>query len=207
MDEFKDIDNVLDQINDIRTFLKSTDEQLPFLRELFQFIKDIVPLISDAKTSLLESTNTITTASNRINDVNLTTEMATHEILDKLDSISSKLSSLFNDDVPTQKEKVDGIQNEIMDIIYALQFQDITSQKLGHAEKILNAIYERFVALFDFYDQIKKKSTLNKHLLSEIENQELHRESQNNQAQFQDKIEDKVRHQGISQDDIDQLFK
>jgi len=207
MDEFKDIDNVLDQINDIRTFLKSTDEQLPFLRELFQFIKDIIPLISDAKMSLLESTNTITTASNRINDVNLTTEMATHEILDKLDSISSKLSSLFKNDVPTQKEKVDGIQNEIMDIIYALQFQDITSQKLGHAEKILNAIYERFVALFDFYDQIKKKSTLNKQLLSGIEKQELHRESQNNQAEFQDKIEDKVRHQGISQDDIDQLFK
>jgi len=207
MDEFKDIDNVLDQINDIRTFLKSTDEQLPFLRELFQFIKDIIPLISDAKMSLLESTNTITTASNRINDVNLTTEMATHEILDKLDSISSKLSSLFKNDVPTQKEKVDGIQNEIMDIIYALQFQDITSQKLGHAEKILNAIYERFVALFDFYDQIKKKSTLNKQLLSGIEKQELHRESQNNQTQFQDKIEDKVRHQGISQDDIDQLFK
>jgi hypothetical protein len=207
MNEFNEIDNVLDQINEIRNFLKSTDEQLPFLRELFQFIKDIIPLISDAKTSLLESTSTITTASNRINDVNKTTEMATHEILDKLDSISNKLATLFNEDIANQKEKVDGVQNEITDIIYALQFQDITSQKLQHAEKILNAIYERFVALFDFYDQIKKKSALNKHLLSEIENRDLRDDFQSNQIQFRNKIEDKVRHQGISQDDIDRLFK
>jgi chemotaxis regulatin CheY-phosphate phosphatase CheZ len=206
MDQFKDIDNVLDQINDIRTFLKNTDELLPFLKELFQFIKDIIPLISDAKLSLLESTTTITTASTRIVDVNKATEMATHEILDKLDSISTKLASLLDNDLPTQKAKVDGIQNEIMDIIYALQFQDITSQKLQHAGKILDAIYERFVALFDFYDQIKKKSALNKQLLSEIKNPKFQK-SQIDQAEFQSKIEDKVRHEGISQDDIDQLFK
>lgn len=207
MDELKDIDNVLNQINEIRAFLKSTDEQLPFLVELFQFIKDIVPLISDAKLSLLVSTSTIATASSRIQDVNKTTEMATTEILDKLDSISNKLSGLFNDEVEAQKKKVNDIHNDIMDIIYALQFQDITSQKLQHAEKILNAIYERFVALFNFYNKIKEKSALNKHLLTDTGSPAMHQELQNNQARFQEKVEDEVRHQGISQDDIDQLFR
>jgi len=202
----QNVDEIIGKVEEIREFLKIGDEVIPFLGELFVFIKDIMPLMYDANTSLHDSANKLPDATGRISDVSQTTEMATNEIMDKLDSISGKLTTMSPSIQGDQKNLYDEIQSEITDIIYALQFQDITSQKLDHANRILEAIYEKFNELLKSMNQLKvSKNGGNKvfqAITGTIDNEKRNKQKK----EFEEKVTDTIREDEISQDDIDKLF-
>ncbi len=205
------MEDVLKRIEDIRDMLRLSDEVIPFLGDLFKFIKDVIPLMMSIKSSIEDSASKLPTASENINTVSATTELATHQMLDKLDIIMDnmdKLSVGLPDD-ETGKEKkgmITSVQNEVADIINALQFQDITSQQLEHANRILEAIYGKFIMLFDSIRTVKARSLVGEEIIGALEEehrQRLEKESEN----FNKETEDIVRNKGISQSDIDRLFK
>jgi len=202
----KNFDDIQEKVEEIREFFKIGDEIIPFLGELFVFIKDIMPLMTNANISLQVSANKIPDATNRISDVTQTTEMATNEILDKLDSISDKLTSISQVVHGDPKKLVDEIQSEIIDITYALQFQDITSQKLDHANRILNAIYQKFSELLTSIEHIKLNTSIGNRVLQTITGASNGEEIQKQKNEFDEKVSDIVRENEISQDDIDKLF-
>jgi len=194
---------LLDRIKEMRGFFQFGGEVIPFLTDLFEFLREIMPLMNQVNISLEDSQHKLPTAKDRIADVTEATEMATHEILDKLEIISTRLGDLESKD---NKEVVEEIQGHILDINFALQFQDITSQKLEHANKILSAINEKFQHLYSVLEQTRGKSSVSQHLLSVID-QEVDKEKQeSDRAAFEKETEDIVRHEQISQDDIDDLF-
>ncbi len=200
------LDEVLVRINDMRGFFKFGDEIIPFLSDLFSFLKGIIPLISEMNSSLQDSAQKLPTASDRIDDVTKVTEYATVEILDALDRISTSLVKLQDQKQEEQTEKIKNMHEDIANIVNALQFQDITSQKLNHANKILSAIYEKFTGLFASLEAAKLSTSIGSHVLEAIENgvdPELRKQQQ---AEFQNETEDKIHHEDISQDDIDSLF-
>ena len=88
MNNISTIDDVLNRIEDIRDSLKFGDEILPLLSDLFMFLKDTIPLMLEANISLKESANKIPTASENIESISKTTELATNEVMDKLESLS-----------------------------------------------------------------------------------------------------------------------
>ena len=148
------MEEVLKRIEDIRGMLQLSDEIIPFLSDLFRFIKEVIPLMMAIKSSIKDSASKLPTASQNISTVSETTELATHQMLDKLDIIMDRMYSLSDNlgDSDQDKEKkaiVSEVQNEVNDIISALQFQDITSQQLEHANRILEAIYDKFLNLFE----------------------------------------------------------
>jgi chemotaxis regulatin CheY-phosphate phosphatase CheZ len=198
---------LLDKIEEMRGFFKVGDEIIPFLADLFVFLKDIMPLMSDVNASLREGTHKLPTASDRIADVTQATEMATHEILDKLDSIVNKLNSLAPKLADEDKPIIEDVENETTDIIFALQFQDITSQKLEHAHRILTAIYEKFISLFDTINKLRSNSLMGSTVISSIEEDIDSDDYQEQYKEFDQKTADLIRRQEeISQDDIDKLF-
>jgi len=202
----KNIDDIRKKVEEIREFFKIGDEIIPFLGDLFVFIKDIMPLITNANISLHVSADKIPDATDRIADVSQTTEMATNEILDKLDSISDKLTSISQIVHGDPKKLVDEMQSEIIDITYALQFQDITSQKLEHANRILNAIYQKFSELLKSFEHIKLNTSIGNKIIQSITEASNSEKIQKQKDKFNEKVSDIVRENEISQDDIDKLF-
>ncbi len=202
----QDFNEILSKIQNMREFLKIGDEVIPFLSDLFKFIQDIMPLMSEANASLRYGTSKIPDATDRISNVTQTTEMATNEILDKLDSISEKLKALSQNLQTDQKDLIDKIQGEITDIIYALQFQDITSQKLEHANKILKTICEKFAKIIKSSEQVTGNTKVGGSMVQVMKEEFNKEEREKERAEFEEKTADLVRDTEISQDDIDQLF-
>ena len=200
------VDTIFDKIEEIRGFFKFGDKIIPFLGDMFRFLRDVMPLMNTVNASLEDSKHKIPTASERITSANQTSEMATHDILDKLDCISLKMSVLSVGAAGDKKEAFDQIQDDVMDIISALQFQDITSQKLDHANRILSAIQEKFVQLFAALEQVKTNTTIGNKVMDEFNNGILREEVKHGSVELDDRTVDIIRHEEISQDDIDKLF-
>lgn len=207
MGEKDSFEEIIDKIEEMRDFFRIGDEIVPFLKDLFKFVQDIIPLLTEATTSISDTRDKIPDATERIIDVNQTTEMATQEILDRLENVSSVVDSLGLNDDPANAEKVEKIKDELMNIIYALQFQDITAQKLEHANKILSAIYEKFTDLFEKIKGVRVKTKVGKKVISAIREEMEKEELKTKSEDFQKKTEDEVRHTTVSQEDIDNLFK
>jgi chemotaxis regulatin CheY-phosphate phosphatase CheZ len=206
MDSSKNLDEVFSKIEEMRGFFKFGDEIIPFLGDMFKFLLDIMPLMTEVNTSLEDSTHKIPTASERITSVNQATEMATHEILNKLDSISNKITDISEDSTDDKSNVFEEIQDEVMDIIFALQFQDITSQKLEHANRILSAIHDKFVQLFMAIEQVKMNTKVGLKIMDVISNEVDQEKIKRDSKELEDKTADTIRHEEISQDDIDKLF-
>jgi len=201
------LNRVIDKIDEMRDFLKIGDEVIPFLSDLFGFMQDIMPLMKEANCSLSDGSRKLPDATDRIRDVDQTTEMATHEILDRLDTISEKLNQLDDHLGKKEKQTVVDVQDEVNKIIYALQFQDITAQKLEHADRILTAIYKKFQELAESTKKVKMRTNVGKKMMQEITDSIHETDMQKRSEDLDKETEDKIRQSNISQDDIDKLFE
>ncbi len=203
-----DMNEILDKIEEMRGFFKIGDEVIPFLSDLFIFLRDVMPLMSEMNLSIKDSTGKLPNASSNIASVSEATELATNEILNKLDSISAKLEDLSNLVADKKKggEIVEEINNELNDIIYSLQFQDITSQQLDHTNRILKAISEKFVKLFKSMEKLKSETEVGKRVVDMMETSPDEEKRAEDVEQFEEKTSDNIHSEGISQDDINALF-
>jgi hypothetical protein len=206
MDNSTNFDSVIEKIEEMRDFLKIGDEIVPFLTELFTFMKDVMPIMKEANHSLQDGSQKLPTASDRIRDVDQTTEMATHEIMDKLGIISDKLDNLAEDLDDSKTEVIEDIKEEANSIIFSLQFQDITAQKLEHADRILNAIRKKFRKLSDRIAKVQIDTEIGQKIMQEITEDEPDEERKKEMDEINKETEDVIREGNIDQDDIDKLF-
>ena len=196
---------ILTKVDEMREFFKFGDEIIPFLEDLFKFLQDVMPIMSEVSSSLQDTTSKLPTASDRIADVTKTTEMATTEILDNLDLISEKLTEL-NLDSDKDQDHIDNVNEKITNIILSLQFQDITSQKLEHTERILSAIYEKFTDLFHSLEGLKFQTDFGTKIMSGLDVEIDKKNLDDNSKLFDKETEDTIRNDNSTQDDIDSLF-
>lgn len=211
MVETKNIDDVLEKIETMHQSLRLSDEIFPLISDLFSFVKEIIPLMLEVNSFMKDSSSKIPTASENINSVSTATEMATHDVMDRLDAISEQLDTLHDrvkgEGASEESLKmIDDISAEAGEIIFAFQFQDITTQKLEHVNRILEAIYEKFITFFKSSLKLKEKSILGKDVVEAMKN-EVEEKNISKSKEFNKKTEDKMHHGGISQDAIDKFFK
>lgn len=206
MRQLDNINEVISKVEEMRGFFKIGDEIIPFVGDLFIFLKDIMPLMAEVNTSMKDSTSKLPTASAKISTATKTAELATHEIMDKLESITIKLTTLSGKLNGDDKTLVNQIDEDIMDAIYALQFQDITSQQLEHANRILSAIYDKFSTLFDSLESVKVSTAIGDKVIKAIEESVDERKKEKDHEDFEEATKDTMRHTSVSQDDIDQMF-
>ena len=199
-------DAVLGKIQDLKRLFQLGSDLVPFVEEIFKFLKDVIPLINKVSDSLIESTTHMPAAQEKLDSANKTTEMATNQILDKLDSINERLQKLSenygsSDNPETAAEIIQNIQDDSFEIIAALQFQDITSQQLAYARGVFQAIYDRFELLFNALNELNVDENLKSLIVNKLTPL-----SPENVSSIQAASEDIIRNKGISQDEIDQLF-
>ncbi len=82
--------NVLySKLDSLNIVFKDAQRLIPIIQNLIEFMRDTIPMLENINKSIYESTYKIPRATNQINDVTSATEMATTEILDIVDVISS----------------------------------------------------------------------------------------------------------------------
>ncbi|MCF6238275.1 MAG: hypothetical protein L3J79_05605 [Candidatus Marinimicrobia bacterium] len=200
------VDEVLLKINAMQDFLKYSDEVIPFLDDLDSFIKGIMPPMTEINNSLQDSAHKLPTASDRIDDVTRATESATVAILDSLDNLATSLQGLIGMDKEIQTDSTKYMQTEVDKIVNALQFQDITSQKLMHANRILRAIYKKFSNLFSSLEEARGSNSVGRQVYDVFEENLDQERKRSVREEFEEQTKDEIHQTPISQDDIDSLF-
>lgn len=90
----RDITEILNKVNEMRAVFVLGQRAVPFLEEVFFFLKEISPLIDEINSSIRESTVTMPRATSQLQSVSEANELATTEIMDIVDTVLSQLSML-----------------------------------------------------------------------------------------------------------------
>ncbi len=93
MDYPQNMSELFGKLNDLKAVFVYGQKIIPVIQSLIDFMKDTVPLLENINHSIEESTHKIPTAKDKITDVSAATELATTEILDIVDDVSTKLTS------------------------------------------------------------------------------------------------------------------
>ncbi|EHO42232.1 DUF3418 domain-containing protein [Caldithrix abyssi] len=204
----KGLDQLMSRIEQLKKSLKTDDEVVTVVSDVLIFIEDLIPLMLEGNAFMRDTANKVPSAADNLTRINQTTEMATKEVLDRLERIMEQLESLKKDiikekDTLQNVKTVDDIQEEIHQIFYAFQFQDITSQQLEYVKRILKAINEKFMELFNSSIRLKGNTIFGKNIIEAIENE--------TKKKLSDDVltdtKDFVRQNEITQESIDKYFK
>ncbi|MHB2155619.1 DUF3418 domain-containing protein [Calditrichota bacterium GD2] len=204
----KGLDQLMSRIDQLKKSLKTDDEVVTVVSDVLIFIEDLIPLMLEGNAFMRDTANKVPSAADNLTRINQTTEMATKEVLDRLEHIMEQLESLKKDiikekDTLQNVKTVDDIQEEIHQIFYAFQFQDITSQQLEYVKRILKAINEKFMELFNSSLRLKGNTIFGKNIIEAIENETKRKLSDDVLTD----TKDIVRQNEITQESIDKYFK
>lgn len=207
----KKTDEIYNEIEQLHRSIRVGKKDGPIIDDLFKFIKDIIPLMLEVNALMQESSSSLPSASANLNNVSKTTELATNQVLDQLDIINEKLNRLRSEMEEEENDSrimlIDEVLKETGDIVYAFQFQDITTQKLEHVNHILQAIYEKFYSLFRSALKIKDSTLFGNGLVKILEEEQRENKKRKIKTDFDILTEDEVRQTNISQEQIDHYFR
>jgi chemotaxis regulatin CheY-phosphate phosphatase CheZ len=137
---------LFEKLNDLKTIFKFAEKVVPIIQSLTEFMKEVVPLLENINTSIAESTSKIPMASNQINNVTSATELATTEILDLVDEITSNLEiseKVLNDMILNSGSGIEALgklQLLLKDNPEALKLLKAYQDAGNHAKRIADLI-------------------------------------------------------------------
>ena len=136
-------------------------------------LQKVITLLDRIKNSIEESSSKIPNASVQLNTVTQATELATVEILDVLDVMGTKIHILENgmkefDQIGISEKQLlllTGIKQTLAElkentsnITVALQVQDITAQKIGAANHLIESVRKELLNELNFFETAKQKT-------------------------------------------------
>ena len=119
MKQVSNMSDLFNRLNDLKFAFKYGQELIPMIQSIIDFVKETVPLLEDINSSIADSTNKIPRVRDQINNISDSTELATTEILDIVDSISNDISNV-EEKIKVSKESESERQknwNEIKEIL------------------------------------------------------------------------------------------
>lgn len=122
-------------------------------------IAQMVRSIGKAKTQIaaikhpMSAEDQMQTASLQLDTIVQTTETATNEIMESVDAIEGTLKQIhgFTLDDPEVQQLIDQASNQLISIIEACSFQDLTGQRINQVVKTLRFIESRILAMIDIW--------------------------------------------------------
>ncbi len=211
MREINGIDDLIQRLNELDANIETNSEAIPLVHDLFNFIKDIIPLMLEINAFMKDGSQKIPSASNNLQFVSQTTETATHEILDRLEFVNRKIAEIKQEigqknDSEMILNHIKALEDKTSEIFLAFQFQDITNQQLEYVNRILNAIYQKFIELFNTSLKVRARTLFGKDLLAAIEKELQKGDHHADLQKFHKATTDIVRRNEVSQDLIDKYF-
>ncbi len=136
-------------------------------------LQKVITLLDRIKNAIEESSRKIPNAAVQLNGVTQATELATVEILDVLDVMGTKIHMVENgmkefDQAGISEKQVlmlTGIKQTLAElkentsnITVALQVQDITAQKIGAANHLIESVRKELLSELNFFETAKQKT-------------------------------------------------
>jgi chemotaxis regulatin CheY-phosphate phosphatase CheZ len=138
-------------------------------------LQKVITLLDRIKNSIEESSSKIPNASVQLNTVTQATELATVEILDVLDLMGTKIHLLekgmneFDQTGISENQLVmlTGIKQTLLElkentsnITVALQVQDITAQKIGAANHLIESVRKELLNELNYFETAKQNTNI-----------------------------------------------
>jgi chemotaxis regulatin CheY-phosphate phosphatase CheZ len=138
-------------------------------------LQKVITLLDRIKNSIEESSSKIPNASVQLNTVTQATELATVEILDVLDLMGTKIHLLEKgmnefDQVGISENQLvilTGIKQTLLElkentsnITVALQVQDITAQKIGAANHLIESVRKELLNELNYFETAKQNTDI-----------------------------------------------
>jgi chemotaxis regulatin CheY-phosphate phosphatase CheZ len=154
MKEPTNFSDIFSKIRDLKELFQFGEKIVPIFQSLIEFMKDIVPLMEKVNKSIAESTHKMPSATNQIDSVTSATELATTEILDRVDSISNALSEIEKEmgeilEKRKEKEKISeelqkqiNFTNEQKELLLKLYKNDDIDELLSVIKEKLSVLNE-----------------------------------------------------------------
>ncbi len=136
-------------------------------------LQKVITLLDRIKNAIEESSSKIPNASVQLNTVTKATELATVEILDVLDLMGTKIHILENgmkefDQAGISekqllmltgiKQTLGELKENTSNITVALQVQDITAQKIGAANHLIESVRKELLNELNYFETAKQKT-------------------------------------------------
>ena len=123
-------------------------EVLPYLRHLLKFSSETVPIVGKILGLAEGSKSDLEQASDHLKTINQSSEMAVTEIFTALDQVGALLRKAQEEGAGEDLKTTLGEANmQLMSIMNALQFQDITAQKIEATNALLAHLGDGMVSL------------------------------------------------------------
>ena len=135
--EEKDIQVILKKVEEVRAFFTFSGRLIPFLEDMLLFVQEMAPMLNEMNKSIQESSSKMPTAVKQLDKVTSATEIATHEMLDKIDDMLGKMDELtkvfsqINNRLKAEREAVTGISETVEQLL-----------KLPEARKTLSKLFD-----------------------------------------------------------------
>jgi len=138
------------------------------LKELTDSISTMMEAFRKIRQPIQESSVKVPTSANQLERVTEQTELATHKVLDMVESITTsesqisgwveQIKELIPDEVLSSQSQIDTLltnikanaednMNDSYNIMDALQFQDITTQQIDHAISLLDDVEDKLISM------------------------------------------------------------
>ncbi len=124
----KEMDNLGTKLDELKTLFSVGEKLIPGIQKLIDFIQEMAPLLVHINQSIEESNSQIPKATDHISDVTNATEMATTEILDLIDAISTNSFELVN--VLNKTSEKDEERKELLKELAELVSDNAKAQEL-----------------------------------------------------------------------------
>jgi hypothetical protein len=117
-------------------------ECLPYLNKLLTYIEDSLPLIDKMTGLATQGTTDLSKATQHLDVIDQSSERAVQEILDVIEEVRQGLAeaSEADDCGPQAKAKIESANGALFSMMEALQFQDITSQRVRATHVLLEEL-------------------------------------------------------------------
>jgi chemotaxis regulatin CheY-phosphate phosphatase CheZ len=137
-------------------------ECLPYLKKLLAYVRESTPLIHGMADIAVQGTSDLSKASGHLNEIDQSSERAVQEILDVMERVRLQLeeATKAEDCGPESKEKIEKANMGLFSMMEALQFQDITSQRVQATNALLSQLDSRLGSLIEGMGGPEKVETI-----------------------------------------------
>ncbi|MCS7082520.1 MAG: hypothetical protein RML47_09155 [Bacteroidota bacterium] len=162
---------ILERIEQLRRLFSLGQEILPFLEQLFVFLKEVAPLMSDLSRSVFEGSLRMPEATSEIETIHAKTSDATFRILERTEQLLAELETLqaglrSEEGSEPLAERVDRAYMAALDIMTSLQFHDIVTQKLAAVRDVLTRVQNQLIELFENFQRLEIDTQLKHNLMA-----------------------------------------
>lgn len=122
-----------------RAYLTVLQDSLPDLKHLVRYVADTVPVVGRMMGLVDRGTTDLAQASEMLRDVKRSTQLAVEEILAVLDRVNPLLDQVTSTERADagHQEMIGQARGQLLLILNALQFQDITAQQIEATNALL----------------------------------------------------------------------